>query len=332
MIFFIAVSLLAADFFIALIIKNLLNGLPWNNFPLWYAGTLIGIFINGLIILLLVILNFRTSSKEITQYRRIPLLTFTGILILLAGYALMVYGIFDLREVVYWDYQLSYILPGILFTLRYLILLGILSFLWLKVFRTEAMFPLRLIVNILYGALLLTGFALFYSFTANPPLYDKGNVYKTGVVLGAAVKKDNTPGSAHLRRLDAARQLLQEGVISDIFLTGSNTPGKISEAEAGQSYLIKKGISKEVIRFEKETTSTVEQIRYIDQVMPDQTPDNQIIIISDGFHLPRIHQIASFYNLRVNLQETEENLSITQKLYLSSREAVALLIFWLYGI
>lgn len=332
MIFFIAVSLLAADFFIALIIKNLLNGLPWNNFPLWYAGTLIGIFINGLIILLLVILNFRTSPKEKSQYRRIPLLTFTGILLLLAGYALMVYGIFDLREVVYWDYQLSYILPGILFTLRYLILLGILSFLWLKVFRTEAMFPLRLVVNILYGALLLTGFALFYSFTANPPLYDKGKVYKTGVVLGAAVKKDNTPGSAHLRRLDAARQLLQEGVISDIFLTGSNTPGKISEAEAGQSYLIKKGISKEVIRFEKKTTSTVEQIRYIDQVMPDQTPDNQIIIISDGFHLPRIHQIASFYNLRVNLQETEENLSITQKLYLSSREAVALLIFWLYGI
>lgn len=67
MIFFIAVSLLAADFFIALIIKNLLNGLPWNNFPLWYAGTLIGIFINGLIILLLVILKFRTSSKEITR-------------------------------------------------------------------------------------------------------------------------------------------------------------------------------------------------------------------------------------------------------------------------
>lgn len=332
MILLLAVMLLTADFFITLIVKNLLNGLPWNHFPLWYAGTMIGLFIDGLILLFFSLLYFRSPKKDNKSYRSLLLFIIAGIIFLLAGYGLMTTDAFAMQKVVFWDYQLSYILPGILFTLHYLVLLGVLSYLWLRVFKTETMFTLRLIANVFYGTLLLTGFAMLYSFTASPPLFTEGKIYKTGVVLGAAVQKNNTPGAAHKRRLDSARMLLRRGIISEIYLTGSNTPGKLSEAEAGQGYLIEKGISKEIIRYENKTTSTVEQIRHIHHELLGETPADQIVVISDGFHLPRIYQIASFFDLNVHLEGTDVTPTVTQRLYLSTREAVALLIFWLFGI
>lgn len=332
MIFLVAVILLTADFFISTVVKNLLNGLPWSHFPLWYTGNMIGIFVNSLILVFFSIVYFRPRKKEKNRSHFLLLILLVGILFLLAGYGLMTTDTFAIKKVVFWDYQLSYVLPGVFFTLHYLVLLGVLSYLWLQVFRTETMFTLRLISNVFYGALLLTGFALLYSFIASPPLFKEGKVYKTGVVLGAAVQKNNTPGSAHKRRLDAARMLLRRGIISEIFLTGSNTPGKISEAEAGQGYLISKGISKELIHYEKKTTSTVEQIRYLHRELLKEVPADKIIIVSDEFHLPRIHQIAAFFNLNIHLERTVVTPTFTQRLYLSSREAVALLIFWLFGI
>lgn len=332
MILLVAVILLTADFLISLMIKNLLNGMPWSHFSLWYAGTLIGILVNGLTILFISIFYFRFPQKDKKSYYFISGLLLAGIILMLIGYGLMTTEIFAMKKVVYWDYQLSYILPGIFFTLRYLILLGILSYLWLRVFKTETMFTLRLIANVFYAVLMLTGFSFLYSFTASPPLFTEGKIYKTGVVLGAAVQKNNTPGTAHKRRLDSARMLLRRGIISDIYLTGSNTPGKISEAEAGQGYLISKGISKELIRYENKSTSTVEQVRHIYHELLKEIPADEIIIVSDGFHLPRIYQIASFFNLSVHLEGTDAVPTFTQRMYLSTREAAALLIFWLFGI
>lgn len=332
MILLAAVVLLMADFFISIVVKNLLNGLAWNHFPFWYAGTLIGLALNGLIALFFAIVYSRHAKKVNKRPHFILLILLAGIFFLLAGYGLMTTDIFAMKKVVFWDYQLSYVLPGVFFMLHSLILLGVLSYLWQMVFRTETMFTLRLIANVFYAALLLTGFALYYCFSATPPLFNEGEIYKTVVVLGAAVQKDNTPGAAHKRRLDSARMLLRRGIISEIYLTGSNTPGKLSEAEAGQSYLISRGISKELIRYEKQTTSTVEQIRHIHRELLKEIPADKIIIVSDGFHLPRIHQIASFFNLDVHLEATAVTPTLTQKLYLSTREAAALLIFWLFGI
>lgn len=153
----------------------------------------------------------------------------------------------------------------------------------------------------------------------------------TVVVLGAAVWSDNKPSPILAARVDKAIELLKNHNIKNLFLTGSNAPGELSEAEVALSYLKSKNVSFENIVTESNTTSTTEQIQFLKSRLSEREQNN-LIIISDSFHLVRIKEISKFHKLKIKTIASELKLSFISELYNTMREALALTVFWFFAI
>ncbi len=157
---------------------------------------------------------------------------------------------------------------------------------------------------------------------------DKNNV---GVVLGAAVWSGNKPSPSLAGRVDKALKLFEEKKISQIYLTGSNAPGELAESEVEFQYIKSKGIHSSEIFLEKETTNTNEQIQFIKKNFA-KTLNKKIIVISDGYHLVRVLEIAKFHDTKISVSASALNQSFEKAVYNKMREALALTVFWLFAI
>lgn len=132
------------------------------------------------------------------------------------------------------------------------------------------------------------------------------------IVLGAQVKGKN-PSLALLRRLEAAEEYLKENPQTKAVLSGGQGPEeKISEAECMYRYLTGKGIEKERLLKEDESTTTQENLQFSarkiaqDQAGKDnedkKTGENQknsmtgmeqsTGILSNNFHVYRALRLA----------------------------------------
>lgn len=158
-----------------------------------------------------------------------------------------------------------------------------------------------------------------------------GRTSYTIVVLGAAVWSDNKPSPILAARVDKAIELLKNYNIGKLFLTGSNAPGELSEAEVALNYLKSKKVSSEKIIIEKNTTSTTEQIQFLKSKLSESEQKN-LIVVSDSFHLVRIREISKFHKLKIITIASELELSFLSKLYNTLREALALTVFWFFAI
>ena len=152
--------------------------------------------------------------------------------------------------------------------------------------------------------------------------------YDYGCIPGAAVWKKNKPSPIFEARIRKALELYRKNYYKKIILTGGNAPGEISEAEAAQKYLVNLGVNKKDIILEKETSTTSEQIKYLKKYFSNK----KILIVSDGFHLSRITQIAKFFNLKVEGVSSDYTMTLEKAIYYRTRETVALLMFWLFAI
>lgn len=153
----------------------------------------------------------------------------------------------------------------------------------------------------------------------------------TIVVLGAAVWSDNKPSPILAARVDKAIELLKNYNIGKLFLTGSNAPGELSEAEVALNYLKSKKILSEKIIIEKNTTSTTKQIQFLKSKLSEGEQKN-LIVVSDSFHLVRIREISKFHKLKIITIASELELSFFSKFYNTLREALALTVFWFFAI
>lgn len=153
----------------------------------------------------------------------------------------------------------------------------------------------------------------------------------TVVVLGAAVWSDNKPSPILAARVDKAIELLKNHNIKKLFLTGSNAPGELSEAEVALNYLKSKNVSFEDIATESNTTSTTEQIQFLKSRLSEREQQN-LIVVSDAFHLVRIKEISKFHKLKIKTIASELKLSFISELYNTIREALALTVFWFFAI
>jgi uncharacterized SAM-binding protein YcdF (DUF218 family) len=193
---------------------------------------------------------------------------------------------------------------------------------------------LRSVVNSVLLTLILLVFSFFYlnfNKAEKAEYFLSGNGMNVGVVLGAAVWT-NEPSPSLKSRVDKAIRLYKNGSLQKIQLTGGNAPGELSEAEIAYDYLKTKNINTKDVWVEKNTTSTTEQIQFIKRRLGAKSNINDIIVISDAYHLPRVKEIADFYLLDIKVAPSDFDLRFENKLYNKVRESAAILIFWFFAI
>ena len=152
-----------------------------------------------------------------------------------------------------------------------------------------------------------------------------------GVVLGAAVWNKDIPSPLFQSRIKKAYFLLRNGKIHQVLLTGGMAPGEVSEANAAFNLLSSLGVPSQKMILENKTSTTLEQIKFIAHKKDFSKFDN-ILIISDSFHLARVHEMSKFFNLSVYQIPSGHELYWEKLLYFRIRETFALLLFWLFGI
>lgn len=117
------------------------------------------------------------------------------------------------------------------------------------------------------------------------------------VVLGARVNGTRITGSLW-RRLNAAVDYLNEESNPDtkVIVSGGQGPGEdISEAQAMHDYLIEKGIAKDRIIMEDQSTNTYENIKFSREIIQD---DNATVaIVTNGFHIYRGTSMAKTHGM-----------------------------------
>jgi vancomycin permeability regulator SanA len=222
------------------------------------------------------------------------------------------------------------IIDGLLYLLFQLFQFTLVSYVWLNIANKKKFVIIESFFNSVILFLIIMGFTfLFEWFT---PIHENDTIKSNkgiAVVLGAAVWQNNLPSPSLRKRIDKALMLYKIGVVKKIQLTGGNAPGELSEAEVGYKYLLTKGMNPKDILLEERTSSTAEQISFIKKNLLKRNK-NDIIIVSDAYHLPRVKEICKFNNINVRL--IPSGLHIYNEINVKVRELVGLTFFWLFAV
>ena len=116
-------------------------------------------------------------------------------------------------------------------------------------------------------------------------------------VLGAA-EYDGTPSPVFRARLDHARKLYDRGIAPLIITLGGANKDEYSEGAVGRDYLMSLGIPESAIIAETESRNTEEQAHRI-AVIAHANNLRRLVVVSDGTHLFRIHEICAADGLNV---------------------------------
>lgn len=115
------------------------------------------------------------------------------------------------------------------------------------------------------------------------------------IVLGAQVK-GTRPSRALLRRIQKAKEYLDENPKTKVIASGGQGPREdITEAECIRNTLIDLGISKERILMEAVSTNTWENIKF-SQVMAGG--EHCFVLVTNGFHLFRAMKTAKMLGFK----------------------------------
>jgi vancomycin permeability regulator SanA len=227
------------------------------------------------------------------------------------------------------------IIEAALFTFYQFILFFSISFIWLNALRSDSTVFLRSLFNAVAMMIIFLVIAFVFILTKG---YSSDNWSLTksdknvAVVLGAAVWSDNQPSPSLSGRVDKGIQLYTSQFVGSILLTGSNAPGEMSEAEVALEYARESGMDMEKVRYESLTTSTSEQIKYIKKHLFNDENINDVIVVSNAYHLLRIIEISKFFNINIKVAAPNSYLNYKKKLYMQLRESIALIVFWSFAL
>ena len=311
-------------------IKYLNQGLTLNEFSLNNIGNVFNLLVI-LCLIIGIIFYFKRKQKEITS---LIILMFISSLTLYTCYLLTLVKLPSLE--LYLLGQLGdKVIEAALFTLYKFILFFSISFIWLKVLHSDEVGLLKSLYNA--AAMILFFLAITFVFILTRG-YSSDNWSLTksdknvAVVLGAAVWSDNQPSPSLSGRVDKGIQLYTNKFVGGILLTGSNAPGEMSEAEVALKYAKNKGMDMEKVRYESLTTSTSEQIKYIKKYLINDENINDVIVVSNAYHLLRIIEISKFFNINIKVAASTSYLNYKKKLYMQLRESIALIVFWSFAL
>ena len=116
-------------------------------------------------------------------------------------------------------------------------------------------------------------------------------------VFGAA-EYDGRPSPVYRARLDRAYQLYKRGIAPLMITLGGDGGDAYSEGGVGRQYLIGKGVPEQEIIAETQSRNTEESAKRI-AVIARTNGLRRLVIVSDGTHLFRIHEICAAEGLNV---------------------------------
>jgi uncharacterized SAM-binding protein YcdF (DUF218 family) len=116
-------------------------------------------------------------------------------------------------------------------------------------------------------------------------------------VFGAA-EYDGRPSPVYRARLDHALALYHRGIAPLIITLGGNGGDQYNEGAVGREYLMTMGVLESDIIAETESRNTAESARRI-AVIARANGLRRLVIVSDGTHLFRIHEICAAEGLNV---------------------------------
>lgn len=307
------------------------QNLSTTEFEVLNFGNLLNIIFAFLLITGFLIAYFK---KSVQFSSRIFLITFLLNQLFLIGVYVVRLIQLPFKNIYFLGQTGDELFSGALLVFYTLTLLMMIYIVWLHILNVKNVLVLRAFV---YSTITLLFFLLFVfifiiakesTFNENIFVNDKNNI---GVVLGAAVWSENKPSPSLTSRVDKALKLYEQKKISRIYLTGSNAPGELAESEVALNYIKSRGFKTSNVFLEKKTTSTNEQIQYIKNNLVTVLNRN-IIVISDSYHLVRVLEIAKFNGIKIQVSASELSQSFEKAVYNKLREAIALTMFWLYGL
>ena len=329
---FIACIIFISDLVLLYYNKYQNQSLPFSDFKIFYIGNILNLIFTFLTILGLIIYTVKLKS----DYNRKFIIANTVIITALLLLSVLSIKIkLPLPDIYFLDHPLSEIFVGLMFVLFQFMQFVFMIILWIISFGTKDLIILRgIIISTVLMILLLFSAFVFVNVQNNND--EKYNTDKTkvniAVVLGAAVWSFNAPSPSLAARVDKAVQLYKKGIVNKIQLTGSNAPGELSEAEVAYNYIKLSDINLSDVMLERKTVSTVEQIKYIKDDILKKKNIGKVIIVSDAYHLARVHEICSFFNVRADVSPSDLNLSFQSELFYKIKESIALTVFWFFAL
>lgn len=156
-------------------------------------------------------------------------------------------------------------------------------------------FKWLLVVGLLWLVIVLTLGAVVHRYAQ----VDQKQPADVIIVLGAGLRRNNTPGPALYRRTEYAANLWREDYAPEVICTGGY-PGYAtrSEADACLELLQEQGVPSDVIILEDQSRSTEENAFYAHEIMRENNWDTAVLV-SDGYHLFRANWIFQLEGMLV---------------------------------
>lgn len=329
LIYIFIISLL--ELLLTFLIKYDLNSLAIGEFSLFYIGNIIPIGVELILIFALILQLINKRTIGISHKLVMFFLATSSISLILFSYLASKLN-FQFPPEYIFNYPYKRVVPGISLMISFFIKIYLIILVVNLFFNSGFVVYFKSLLTSLFVFIISIGLIYFLT-TQNG--YNKLELLHSdksiGVVLGAAVW-DDVPSTLFKGRIEKANELLQKHKISRIQLTGSNAPGEISEAKAAFNYGLKLGIRHHLMVTEENTTTTTEQIKFIKKMIVNNTKYDNIIIVSDQFHLTRVLEICKFFDVKAIGVASDYHLTTEKLLYYRLRESIALLLFWLFAI
>ena len=116
------------------------------------------------------------------------------------------------------------------------------------------------------------------------------------VVMGAA-QFNGRPSAVLQARLDTALRVWRDGMAPLVIVTGGKMPGDaFTESEASRDYLVDRGVPESAIILENEGRNSENSLAGVARIAGEMNIED-VLIVSDGFHLFRSKLIANDFGL-----------------------------------
>ena len=326
------IIVLALQLLVLFYIKYENQSLSLSEFNLFNIGNILNLF--TILILILGVIVYTLQKKNKLPLSRIFFFTSLTTIILASAYYSRIISL-PFQKIYFLGQHGNKLFVGLLFILYLFASFTFAFYVWLRIFGRTSVLLIRSIIHSVLIIFVLILFAFYYVNVSDPQIdneklsQSKKNI---AVVLGAAVWSKNQPSPILAARVEKALQLLDSNLVGKVQLTGSNAPGELSEAEVAYIYALSKDADSSKFIIENMTTSTNEQIHYIRKELLPKETINEVIIISDKFHLVRIEEISKFNNIKIYAVPSDLKLKFEAELYNRLRESIGLIIFWFFAI
>lgn len=112
-----------------------------------------------------------------------------------------------------------------------------------------------------------------------------GEEERTVIILGSGINHDGTPSMITKERVDAALPYIKAHPDAAIIPSGGLYSSYwITESESMHTYLLDQGVDESRIYIEKESTSTMENLRNSAKVIREENLNSNVVIVTSEFH------------------------------------------------